>query len=721
MGFDQIHNMAETARKHRPIYPADMAMGVLKKIKDGESLTPAEIELLKVGGDASLGGLTDAKPPVEAAEGGVTSNVSAAAELLLPTPPARGIESPSSAASGQLESVRVRSEMLDKLVNHVGEVNVYQSRIEQQLGSFGFNLQELDQTVSRVGEQLRRMEMETEAQILFRHDAVPEAEDPDTTAMQRMFDPLELDRYSNIQQLSRSLRESTSDLKSIHTLLLEQMVQVESLLQRQSRVSNDLQEGLLHTRMLQFSVMIPRLRRVVRQTAMELGKEVELEFKGETNDVDRKVLDSMVVPLEHMLRNAVAHGIEFPEDRREAGKPSMGIIEVALSRDGPEIIISISDDGAGIDTDAVLENAVSKKLIQVGQSLTDVEAFALILEPGFTTVREVSQIAGRGVGMDIVNSQIKSLNGSMDISSVSDKGTSFRIHLPITLAITQALLVQSREHLYAVPLSSVEGVIQLSGKLIEEQFSSDKPQVEYAGTVYDLKQLAAAMEHTDVLLSDMHNAQPVLLARVAEKTVAFHVDSLLGNREIVVKSVGPLMDALEGVSGATILADGRVVLILDVAGLVRSDSISEKVVADQPIKEQEEQPPIIMVVDDSITIRKVTERMLERNRYQVITAKDGVDAIEKLQGVIPDVLLLDIEMPRMDGFELASHVRNTPKYKDIPIVMITSRTGKKHKDQAVGLGVNRFLGKPYQESVLLENIQSLLAQGAQGGATNVIH
>ncbi len=724
MGFDQIHSMAEAARKHRPIYPADMAMAVLKKIRDGAALEPNERELLKIGGELVQVPSVDAGEQPEKAETKVDrSSVPMAAMVAeSPSPEAeKPVPAAPSSSSGQLESVRVRSDVLDELVNHVGEVNVFQSRIEQQLGSISFNLQEFEQTVARLGEQLRRMEMETEAQILFRHDSEPQ--DPDTTAVQQMFDPLELDRYSNIQQLSRSLKESTSDLQNIHALLAEQTVQLESLQQQQSRISNELQEGLMRTRMVQFSVMIPRLRRVVRQTAMELGKEVELVFKGESNDMDRKVLDSMIVPLEHMLRNAVAHGIEFPDERTKAGKPSKGTIEVSLSRDGPEIVITISDDGMGIDTQTVLEKAQAKGMIDAGATLTDAEIFSLILEPGFTTAKEVSQIAGRGVGMDVVNSQIKALNGAMDISSVPGKGANFRIHLPISLAITQALLVRAREHLYAVPLSSIEGVIQLSGAFIREQFSRSNPQVEYAGTVYDLKQLAAAMEHTGVVLGDDATAQPVLLTQVADRNVAFHVDSLEGNREVVVKSVGPLMDSLVGVSGGTILPDGRVVLILDMAGLVRSRQIVDQVVelAEKPESKEVDQPPVVMVVDDSITIRRVTERMLERNKYQVVTAKDGVDAIEKLQATIPDVMLLDIEMPRMDGFELASHIRNTPAYKEVPIIMITSRTGKKHKDQALGLGVNRFLGKPYQESVLLETIEAMLAGKEEGGASHAIH
>ncbi|MGV6858541.1 MAG: Hpt domain-containing protein [bacterium] len=724
MGFDQIHGMAEAARKHRPIYSADMAMQVLKKLKDGAPLEPNERELLKIGGESltSSGGQPADTASLKQLPATGSSEIAPVASEASASEAPDTDKSAVATSSGQLESVRVRSDVLDSLVNNVGEVNVYQSRIEQQLGAFSFNLQELEQTVARLGEQLRRMEMETEAQILFRHDAEPQ--DPDTTAVQQMFDPLELDRYSNIQQLSRSLKESTSDLQNIHGLLADQTVQLESLQQQQSRISNELQEGLMRTRMVQFSVMIPRLRRVVRQTAMELGKEVELAFKGESSDMDRKVLDSMIVPLEHMLRNAVAHGIEYPGKRVAVGKPSKGVIEVSLSRDGPEIVIAITDDGAGIDTSAVLEKARAKGLVSADTTLTDSEVFAFILEPGFTTAQEVSQIAGRGVGMDVVNSQIKALNGAMDTSSTLGKGASFRIHLPISLAITQALLVRAREHLYAVPLSSIEGVIQLSAGVLKEQFSAENPQVEYAGTLYDLRQLAAAMEHGGMALDDSSSAQPVLLTKVADHNVAFHVDSLEGNREVVVKSVGPLMDSLVGVSGGTILPDGRVVLILDMAGLVRSTRTQEQLLVPKQKTQKAtevERPPVVMVVDDSITIRRVTERMLERNKYQVITAKDGVDAIEKLQTEVPDVMLLDIEMPRMDGFELASHIRNTPAYKDVPIIMITSRTGKKHKDQALGLGVNRFLGKPYQESVLLETIQSMLDVEEGTGATHVIH
>ena len=614
------------------------------------------------------------------------------------------------------EVVKIKSAVLDTLVDNVGEVNVFHSRVEQKMGTFGFNLQELDQTIRRLTEQLRRLEMEAEAQILHRFDG--ENIDPDDTGISDRFDPLELDRYSNLQQLSRSLAESTNDLSSIHQLLSKGLGDVEGLLMQQSRVSNELQEGLMRTRMSKFKLMVPRLRRVARRTAQELGKNIELTFTGDDSELDRKLLESIAVPLEHMIRNAVAHGIETPEIRVEKGKPETGIIHISITREGPEILIDIEDDGAGIDLKRVKSQAISSGLIQPGteNQLSDQQVQSLILQPGFSTAEEVSQVAGRGVGMDVVLTQLTRVKGSLEIQSDSGAGTRFRITLPFTLAINQALLLGAGSEVYAIPMGAIDGVVQVSSTVLEAQLSGEHPVLEYGGDEYQLRQLSATLEKTPVKITTSSHTLPVILTRSGEHLFAFVADQLVGNREIVVKSLSTLISRVSGISGATILGDGRVVLILDVAGLIRSEIEGHQgVMVDIPDEsESHEKLRTIMVVDDSITIRKVTARMLERHNFEVVTAKDGLDAVSQLQDIRPDLMLLDIEMPRMDGFELAAHMRNTDENRSIPIIMISSRTGKKHRKQAAELGVNCFLGKPYQDTDLLENIESVL--GTSGDA-----
>jgi chemosensory pili system protein ChpA (sensor histidine kinase/response regulator) len=388
----------------------------------------------------------------------------------------------------------------------------------------------------------------------------------------------------------------------------------------------------------------------------------------------------------------------------------MGSVEISISRQGPEVVFEVTDDGAGLDRDGILKKAVEQGILELDKELTEAEIHALIVKPGFTTAEEVSQIAGRGVGMDVVQTQIKHLNGVLDINSQPGKGAAFRISLPFTLAINQALMVRAGTEKYAIPLDSIEGVVQLAGKSLVENLSSKNPQIEYGDKKYKLYQLASALERVAVTALDTERALPVILAQASEHSAAFVADELLGNSEVVVKSIGTLLSNVAGISGATILGDGNVVLILDTVGLIRAvaSGINTAPAILARAEVEEDYRPVVMVVDDSITIRKVTARVLERNHYRVVTAKDGLDAIAQLKESPPDIMLLDIEMPRMDGFELAALIRNTKENEDLPIIMISSRSGRKHRERASRLGVNRFLGKPYQDNELLNNIESLL-------------
>jgi chemosensory pili system protein ChpA (sensor histidine kinase/response regulator) len=712
--FDRLQGMIELAEKGQAVYPAPRLIQVLERLRAGESV-PTQRPADGPQGDPRTAAPKDDHVAFTAGEDASQETCGSRPDPAAPRPqppvqePPKTAQTPSEGQpaggrGGAQEQIRVRAELLDNLVNHAGEVNIYHARLQQQISAFGFNLGELDQTVLRLQNQLRKLEGETEAQILFRY----EQEKGD---LSEEFDPLELDRYSTIQQLSRALGESVSDLTSIKDMLAELVRDSETLLLQQSRVSTDLQEGLMHTRMVQFSSMAPRLRRIARQTANELGKRVELQIRGESNELDRSVLEAMVPPLEHMLRNAISHGIESAQERKAAGKLEQGRIRIGLEREGSEVVIRVEDDGAGLNLEAIRHKAERVGLIRKDESVSPNELMQFILEAGFSTAKQVTQISGRGVGMDVVNSEIKQLGGVLSIDSAERAGTSFTVRLPFTLAINQALLVVSGEDLYAVPLASIEGIVRLTADELKTSHELSDPVYSYAANEYRLKHLGVLLGASKPRFDDPHMMYPVLLVRSGELRVAIQVDALMGNREIVVKPVGPQIGKLKGISGATILGDGRVVLILDVAGLVRMGAGTRAVstVHRRPGESTQMAAVTVMVVDDSITIRKVTTRLLERNNFRVITAKDGVDAVSQLQEHQPDLMLLDIEMPRMDGFELATHMRNTSQLKGIPIIMITSRTGDKHRQRALEIGVNRYLGKPYQESELLENITAVLA------------
>ena len=632
----------------------------------------------------------------------------AAEEPAAPAPEAAPPAAPAPGAdtllrpSRPVEQVRVRSDLLDDLVNFAGEVSIYRSRLEQQNNTFRYNLQELDETVTRLRDQIRKFEIEAEAQIQFRLE--------ETGKNYEDFDPLEFDRFTQMQQLSRGMLESLNDLDSLRNILANLTRESETLLIQQARVNTELQEGLMRTRMVPFSTHVARLRRIVRQTCAELGKQAELHIHGMESELDRTVLERILAPLEHMLRNAIAHGIEPPEVRQAAGKKPTGQLHISLAREGNDLVIEMKDDGAGIDLEAVRAKAVERGLLDADAKPRREALLELIMESGFSTATEVTQIAGRGVGMDVVNSEIKQLGGMLNIDTETGKGTVFTIRLPLSLSLTRALLVHVGEETYAIPLLGVEGVERVEGDVITRLQDSEQKLFQWVGNDYRYLHLGTLLGTGTTPRPAPGDRVPLLLVRSGDFRAAIHVEGLVGSREVVVKPVGSQLSTLRGISGATIMGDGSVVLILDLGVLIRLADAHEPlpVAAPEEPVEEAERLPLVMVVDDSITVRKVTTRLLERHQMEVVTARDGVDALAQLQEIRPDVMLLDIEMPRMDGFELATNMRNDERLRGIPIIMITSRTGEKHRDRALSVGVNVYMGKPYQESELVDNIHRLL-------------
>ena len=681
----------------------DWLSSALERVRDKVALDSAASLIEQI--EVAVGMRKAAAQPVD--ETVVRSEASAGIAALMDV--ARTTAAPGTAAAelpAQLqkakateEQVRVALGLLDELVNNAGEVAIYRSRIELQLNSVNFNLLELAQTVNRLREQLRKFEIEAEAQMLFRYEksGVSDTEE---------FDPLELDRFSNMQQLSRSLVESVGDLGSIQKMLDNLTRESEILLLQQSRVATALQDGLTRTRLVPFSSVVPRMRRIVRQTAKELGKQIELHVIGAEGEMDRSVLNRLTPALEHMLRNAVDHGIEAPHTRSKSGKPDGGNITLKFWREGAEIVLNIVDDGAGMDLAAIRKKALERGLMDQNSDLTDNEVTQFVLEAGFSTAQKVTQISGRGVGMDVVNNQIKQLNGALQITTVPRQGTTFTVRLPLTVSVNQALMVHVGEQTYAIPLTVIDGVVRAGREEIEKLQSDEHVRYEYGGHSYKFFHLGTVLNVSQPQLPDPGVKIPLILARAGDHRVALHVEAIVARQEVVIKSVGPQVATVIGISGATIMNDGGVALILDLASLIRAGIAHTK-------REHAPAPVVarissIMIVDDSITVRKVTERLLTRNGFETVTAKDGVDALAKLQEYLPDVMLLDIEMPRMDGYELATAMRNDERLKNIPIIMITSRTGDKHRDRAMAIGVNRYMGKPYQDKELLENINTLL-------------
>ncbi|HET6436366.1 MAG TPA: hybrid sensor histidine kinase/response regulator, partial [Xanthomonadaceae bacterium] len=686
-GFDRLHAMVTRVGERRAVALPERLIAEFDARAQGRALEP----------DApGAPGKGKAQPPKPALKP-------------LSAPIGEGIQGDEEDVSVRApqEQVRIRADLLDRLVNYAGEVAIYRARLEQQLGAFRGAMNEMEQTNTRLRDQLRRLDSETEAQIIARYQRESEAGD-------ETFDPLELDRFSTLQQLSRALSESAADLTSLQGSLDDLTRQYETLLLQQSRVSSDLQEGLMRTRMVPFDALVPRLRRVLRQAGGETGKQVQLKVEGAQGELDRNVLERMTAPLEHMLRNAVAHGLETPQQRRKAHKPDEGTVRIVVRREGSEMVLEVADDGAGLDRKAIHRRAVERGLIPGDARLADSVLDALIFEPGFSTASEVSRLAGRGVGMDVVASEVRQLGGALDIASQPGKGTTFVIRLPQTLAVTQAVFVRIGETSFAVPIASVRGV----GRIPREELEKPGASYRYGGEDYALHDLGMLLGQPRAK-AEGQLQMPVLLVGSGDLRIAVTIDQVLGNREIVVKPVGPQVASLPGIFGATIMGDGRVVVILDVAPLVRRQAAlpRDAVRAPEPVVDARK-VPLVMVVDDSVTMRKVTGRVLERNNFEVATAKDGIDALERMVEVVPDLMLLDIEMPRMDGYELATAMKADPRLRNVPIIMITSRTGEKHRQRAFEIGVQRYLGKPYQEHELMRNVFELLAETEERSAVH---
>ncbi|MCD6681098.1 MAG: Hpt domain-containing protein [Burkholderiaceae bacterium] len=590
--------------------------------------------------------------------------------------------------------VRVRADLLERAVNDSGEVSIARARLENELGAMRQALQDLTENVSRLHAQLREVEIQAESQIQTRiaHQKETKAE----------FDPLEFDRYTRFQELTRMLAESVNDVATVQTNAMRSLDTASEDMLRHSQVLRDLQQNLMRMRMVQFGTISDRLYRVVRQAAKDVGKRVSLDVRGASVEIDRGVLERMVAPIEHLLRNAVAHGIESSEERLAAGKPEAGEIRVEVRQEGNEVVLLFADDGRGLDYPKILARARSIGLVDADAQPAERELAEMIFAPGFSTASEVTELAGRGVGTDVVRSEVQGLGGRIDIDSQAGQGTRFTVHLPLTLAIAQVVVVTIGDTRYAIASSSVEQVLQLKPQALAAAY--DDGSIEWQGARVPVHYLGALVGLDDRRPLAQH-LSPLVVVRSGSLRLAMHVDAVSRNQEVVVKNVGSQVARVPGIGGATVLGDGEIVLILNAARLAQQ--VLGDLWVERPAgggRALAEAPPTVMVVDDSLTVRKVTQRLLAREGYEVMLAKDGVDAMRQLQDRQPDVMLVDIEMPRMDGFDLTRNVRADERLHDIPIVMITSRMADKHRNHAMSLGVNAYLGKPYRDDELLAHV-----------------
>ena len=593
--------------------------------------------------------------------------------------------------------LRVNADRLDYLINESGEVAIARARIEAELRQVKQSLAELDESISRLRMQLKEVEIQADSQMQNRRSVLDERE--------QEFDPLEFDRYTRLQELTRMMAEGLNDAGSIQQALIKNLGETDAALLQQARIGRELQQDLMRMRALPFGNLSERLHRIVRQTARDTGKKAELEIDGAQVELDRSVLERIAAPLEHLIRNSLAHGIEDPAARIAAGKPEAGRIAIALRQEANQIVIGVTDDGRGIDYQRLRQKAIDKGLIGADRALSEEEESQLLFLSGLSTAESVTELAGRGVGMDVVKTEVAGIGGRIEVTTSRDRGATFTIYLPLTLAVTQTVLVRAGTMHAAILASAVEQVLRVKADQLVAHY--EKGSVSFQGHDYPLHYLRELLGHRGA--TDIQASNSVLLVRGANQRAAIHVDQLSGNREMVVKNIGPQLARLPGVSGATVMPDGSIVLILNPVQLAaRRQQVLTRTAGMEVTSNVTAEAPIVMVVDDSITVRKITTRLLEREGYRVLTARDGVDALEQLKNERPAVMLIDIEMPRMDGFDLTRNVRGDPKTMDIPIIVISSRSAPKHRSRAAELGVNVYLGKPYEESDLLQQIATFV-------------
>lgn len=598
--------------------------------------------------------------------------------------------------------MRVRADVLEKLVNEAGEVAITRTRIETEMHGLKAALGELTENVSRLRRELREIEIAAESQLASRMHATQSADGH--------FDPLEFDRFTRFQELTRMMAESVNDVSTVQQTLNKVADDTDAALAAQARLNRELQQDLMRIRMVPIGSIVERLHRIVRQTSKEVAKRANLDVRGVNVELDRSALERMTGPLEHLLRNAITHGLETPEVRTAQGKAVMGEISLEVRQEGNEVTLVLADDGAGLDLGRIRAKATAHGLLQPGESRSDQQIAELIFTPGLSTAETVTELAGRGVGLDVVMSEVSGLGGRIELASTPGQGTRFTIRLPLTTAVIQAVLVKVGSRTYALPSVMVEQVQQMRQDALQRAKAAGA--LEWAGRTYPLHHLPTLLGEAGAPPSaEPRRYTPVLLVRSGVEAIAVEVDDMLGNQEVVVKNIGPQLASVPGIAGATVLGTGEIVMILNPVPLAARPASAYAVVTAPhvPVTAVSLQPRI-MVVDDSLTVRKITGRLLAREGYRVLTARDGVEALELLAGSVPDVMLVDVEMPRMDGFDLTRNVRADARLKGVPIIMITSRTADKHRTYASELGVNVFLGKPYQEEELLQHIAAFVGR-----------
>ena len=668
-------------------------------------------------------GTPRAVPVLESGVAAISVEADAGADMPAPrfevgarrAPAKAGAEATGSGAAGAHATIRVNIDRLDGLMNLVGELVIARSRLDRRV----LQLDRLGELLlfsrSRMAHAVRDFEAKHEYSQI---PAAPTANGEDSL---RHFAELEFDRYDDFNILARGMSEISADISEAQAQLAALIRTITEDSSQIQRLTGDLRSQVTRARMVPVGRLFGRFARPVREAARAEGKTVELEVSGESAEIDNTIMEHLADPLLHIVRNAVAHGIEPESERRAVGKPARGTVYLNAYQQGGFVHIEVEDDGRGMEVEKLRARAIGLGFLRPDAQLSRREALDLIFLPGFSTARETTQTAGRGVGMDVVRANVARLNGEIDVETEVGVGTRFTIRVPLTVVISDALLVRVGSETVAVPLNSVKLIFEVEPEAMRSVGRAELVRVE--DELLDLLRL-------DVLLglpaSEHKGAIPMLSLRAGGRAFALSVDELVGKEEIVIKSLGGFLEGVGPFAGATISGDGRVILLLDPLRLLESGDISlaprgrevEEMPMAAPVSAGSARARRIMLVDDSISVRKFVGRMLEKAGFTVITANDGADALQRLTDVTVDLIITDLEMPHVNGYELIEDLRRRPTTRDVPVMILTTRAGEKHVNHARRLGVRHYVSKPVDEGRFVPLIESIMAEASPrpGGA-----
>ncbi len=650
-------------------------------------------------------------------------------------------------------NVRVRLQKLDELVNLFGELLVNRSVLEERIQRLSRLVSDVGVSSNRLRDVGQKLESRFEAATLpsGRSVQVMPGEGNQLSgfgsygkngrngtgapAHLAEFDELELDRYTEFHQLARGLSEGISDMITLSAEMDAVIRECESVFTRENRLNTTFQDRLMKVRLVPLSTMAPRLYRAARAVALKQHKEFEFMLEGEETEVDRTVFEEIAGPLLHLMRNAVNHALETPEVREARGKSPVGQIKLSAGYEGNQVVITVRDDGIGLDQEHIRAVAIARGLIRADQTLSEGDLVDLIFRPGFSTAQVLSEESGRGVGLDVVRDSVSRLRGSMVVESMPGQGTAFTMKFPTSLAIQSAMMVRVAGQQYAIPTAMVETIGRLDN--YKRTSLGGQQAISVNNELYPITALA---QYLSLSTGQIDDKAPLLFVNNGGQRVALVVDDIRGKYDIVMKNLGPHLRNVHGVAGATILGNGQVILILELSRLLDTriktsaggqrrefgapaqvmrgpvrqsidlssnrQSTASRIPAVQPTRP--ERGKHILVVDDSPSVRRVVSTMLKQHNWEVQMARDGVEALEMISIETPAAVLLDIEMPRMDGYELISTVRAQEQYRTLPLIVLTSRAASKHQQRATQLGASAYVVKPYQDEELLSTLSKLV-------------